>query len=146
MSRINVPLGGKKQLEQSREQFSIPADSPDIAFLRKLSIAGRLRYPQGLGLTPITITPPEGETFFLRGAVYTGGGGAGSHTFQLLNDGNLRERVLVLATDSFRSGIEMDSLVGNGARSITATTDNASARVSVFGWVENTSRIRDVTI
>ena len=42
----------------------------------------------------------------------------------------------------------MDSLVGDGIKQYTVTSSKSGASVviSLFAWVENTSRIRDVAI
>ena len=39
----------------------------------------------------------------------------------------------------------MDSLVGDSIKAFTVTASAGSQLVSVFAWIENTSRIRDVT-
>jgi len=150
LAQIPVPINqeGKTKIID-RSEFGIKTDLPDVTFLRKLSIEGRLRYFQGLGETPITITPAQGETFFFRSAIYSAND-ANVTTFTMTNDGQVREVVVLPIRSSgstnIHSSIGMDSLVGNGSKTFTITTSEATANVSVFGWVENTSRIRGVTI
>ena len=125
---------------------------PDIAFLRQLSIQGRMRYFQGTGTsgggTPITITPTIGETLFIAGGSWSGGG-TGGITIEVQNDGNIREQAFVV-TNRNSNGVfsfGVDSLVGNAVKQFTVTASNVSTSVfNIWGWIENTSRIRDVTI
>ncbi len=139
--RINVPLF-KKDPDLMRE-FGVPTDLPDITFLRKLSIEGRLRFFQNA--TDISITPPTGETFFFYRLI---GNNATSTQDDLVitNDGNTRLTVDtgLGAAPPFVINF-IDSIVGNGVRALTFSKGQIGG-ISVFGWVENTSRIRDPTI
>ena len=141
-----------KQFDKGTDEFRIPTDLPDITFLRKLSIQGRLRYFQenDLEANPISITPAEGETFFFYRAEFSNNSAVNSDV-TIVNDGNTRwaTRLLAASVGVQQYIVEyIDSLVGNGVKSIVFdATDGASLiDTSVFGWVENTSRIRDVTI
>ena len=40
----------------------------------------------------------------------------------------------------------IDSLVGNGIKTFVISATGGTPQISFFGWTENTSRIRDVTI
>ena len=134
-----------------KSQFGIDTSSPDIAFLRALSIQGRMRYFNGIGTgvsTIVSFTPTTGETFFfLRGEVSTG---SANPTFRVENDGN--ERLTGIIGTDFNAGhrdinIGIDSLVGDGMKtySILNLTAVVTVRAVMVGWVENTTRIRDVT-
>ena len=131
------------------EQFRIPVDLPDITFFRALSVQGRLRYFQesDLNANPITITPPTGETFFFYRAEFLNNSAVNS-TIAVINDGNTRWSMLAPATGINWVTQFIDSLVGNGTKTFNVTASGATSLVacSVFGWVENTSRIRDVNI
>ena len=136
-TRVIEQFSGKDE-----EAFRIPTDLPDITFLRALSVQGRLRY----FTDDTTITPVTGETFFLyrTHAKGTDANNVGSITVR--NDGNTRMSIQ-LGFSGTGSGVELniiDSLVGNGIKQLVINVTNASC--SIYGWVENTSRIRDVTI
>ena len=132
---------------QPKNQFGIDTSLSDLTFLRQLSVQGRLRYNQG---AVITIVPPTGETYFLyRVAISNTSNALG--TFTLVNDGMTRvSLVLAPPFEALGAGVAtsaltidvMDSLVGNGVKSIVFTQTNGT--VTALGWVENTSRIRDV--
>ena len=130
-----------------KNKFEINTSLPDLAFMRQLSVQGRLRYfnesvaPTGT----TTIIPPTGETFFFGGLVAQAAGNAGSIT--ITNDGNIRAAMICSATAN--GGIQIfsnfiDSLVGNGLKTFTVTVANTDIIYSLWGWVENTARIRDV--
>ena len=142
----------KQFSDKGESEFRIPADLPDITFLRRLSIQGRLRYFQesDLEANPITITPPTGETFFFYRAEFSNNSAVNSNV-TIVNDENTRWATrLLAATTGVQQYITefIDSLVGNGIKSIIFDATDAASLIdtSVFGWVENTSRIRDVTI
>ncbi len=142
-TRIIKQFSGKDE-----EQFKIPTNLPDITFLRALSIQGRLRYVlSDLEASAAALfTPVEGETFFMyRISLFHTGSGTG--TFLVVNDGNTRFADTRGVGNSTEYNI-VDSLVGNGSKTIGVTsTSTANAnRITMLGWVENTSRIRDVAI
>ena len=121
---------------------------PDIAFLRQLSIQGRMRYfsgSNGGGGNMITITPPTGETFFFYSAFAVNVTGAG--IVSLINDGQTRQAITIGGAGetlaNFNIGI--DSLVGDGSKTFRMENSANTASGNIIGWVENTSRIRDVT-
>ncbi len=144
-SRVIKQFSGKDE-----EQFKIPVDLPDITFLRALSIQGRLRYFQGSSVgagTPITITPVVGETIFIYKIILSTKSGAGVTTFTLVNDTTTRGIFSPSATGTGIIEINLvDSLVGNSSKTITIANNANSVDVTILGWSENTSRIRDVTI
>ena len=146
MSEINVPINVPGQPKENPKNFGIQL-LPDIAFLRQLSIQGRLRYIQGT--TSTIFTPQNGETFFFLSAIYTNTSTMEACTFTLANDGMTREIVVLTVLQSGMtptlSSIKMDSLVGNGTKTIGVTASDGIPQVTLVGWVENTSRIRDVT-
>ena len=115
---------------------------PDLAFLRQLSIQGRLRYNQGIGTTLISIIPTEGTTQFFYSMIL-GSSAIGNNTFTVSNDG--MTRIINIIDTTTTQFTLFDSLVGNGSKAFTITASQASADASVFSWTENTSRIRDVT-
>ena len=130
------------------EQFRIPVDLPDLSFLRALSVQGRLRYFIGSTVgagTIITITPNEGETIFIY-KLYVSAE-TGVPLFQLINNGVVRlsQSISSVVIGQLTMNI-LDSLVGDGVKTITLTNDTASATATILGWSENTSRIRDVAI
>ena len=141
-----------KQFDKGTDEFRIPTDLPDLTFLRRLSVQGRLRYFQATDLeaNPISITPPTGETFFFYRAEFVSGAAQNS-TVTIVNDGNTRWLMNLLSpTNGLVQYIAefVDSLVGDGIKSMVFDATNAASLVdvSIFGWVENTSRIRETTI
>ena len=142
MSEISVPINAPGQSKEDPKNFGIQL-LPDIAFLRQLSVQGRLRYFQGISVgagTPITITPNLGETFFIYKALLS------SNTQQIvkvINDGNTR--VSINVTNAVEINF-IDSLVGDNIKTITVTNTANNVSASLFGWFENTSSIREITI
>ncbi len=136
-----------KQFDKSDEQFRIPTDLPDLALLRRLSVQGRLRYVRGGGTATVTLTPNQGETFFIYRIICTNADAAVS-TYTITNDGQERAIFVVPSVGlSIPYDLNMlDSLVGNGTKTFTVTNNRVNASATIFFWVENTSRIRDVTI
>ena len=140
--------------QQPKNQFRIDTSLPDLAFLRQLSVQGRLRYnfgssSSGAAADLVTITPDIGSTVFVYRVTYLSNSSL-SQVFTFRNAGNLREQVdlFLNGQNSWISDGWIDSLVGNGVDSIIirATSANAGARsCNVWSWTENTSRIRDVT-
>ena len=127
---------------QPKNQFRIDTSLPDLAFLRQLSVQGRLRYFFGSGIgagTPITITPTIGETLFIYKILL---GANAAVIFTITNAGNTRAQVI--ASTGFELNL-FDSLVGDGIKTVTVANASGNVEVSVLGWIENTSRIRDVT-
>ncbi len=131
-----------------KNQFGINTSLPDIAFLRQLTVQGRMRYVRnsfnGIGEI-VNFTPANGETFFLLHAQFTCTLGQ-AVAVNLVNDGMTRSALRTLFGTSRTFDIGIDSLVGDGTKKIaldnklTATTGGGN----LIGWVENTSRIRDV--
>ena len=131
---------------QTKNQFGIDTSLPDIAFLRQMSVQGRMRYFTGSHTTAISIVPNIGETLFIGGGEYFCGGSS-VRSITVSNDGNTRESfnslfVGVVVTGKFTFGL--DSLVGDGAKAFTVTGSGAQCLFNIWAWIENTSRIRDV--
>ena len=137
-----------------KNQFRIDTTLPDLALLRQLSIQGRLRYFQGTTTAAtadtITITPNVGETIFLFSIEITTNV-IGSSTVTFTNDGMTRAIYRFQSGSggdgqSYSPNFKMDSLVGDNSKSMifTTTASVGSITISVYGWSENTSRIRDV--
>ncbi len=127
---------------QPKNQFGIDTSLPNFAFLRQLSIQGRLTINSQriISSTPIIITPPTGETQFIYRLVITVTQVA---TLTIVNDGVTR---FALASSTAEPIIldYFDSLVGNGTKTIEFSVPSGDISVTIFGWKENTSRIRDV--
>jgi len=147
MAQIPVPINQKgKTRIIDRSEFGIPINLPDLAFLRKLSIEGRLRYFVGLGQQAmITEIPPTGQTLFIYSIIATLN--TLNQTITVANDGNTR-LILNGGTGGATKTVVpfFDSIVGNGVREFTLVGSDTNQRATVYGWVENTSRIRDSTI
>ena len=132
--------------QQPKNQFRIDNTLPDISFLRQLSIQGRLRYFQATGT--VTIIPANGETFFFYRAEMFNSHASAASTVTISNNGMTRWEMVI---PPISAGVLMiteflDSLVGDSIKTFTITPSGGTVRVSAFGWVENTSRIRDVSI
>ena len=152
MSNIEFDTPANRIIEQlePKNKFGIQL-LPDIAFLRQLSIQGRMRYYTGSGNstggTDIIITPPIGETLFIAGGTWSAGG-AGNISVTIRNDGNVRAQAFKLGSfpvsGNFNFGV--DSLVGDSIKQYTVDASHVNTSVfNIWGWVENTARIRDVT-
>jgi len=140
---FDTPINRILAQQQPKNKFRIDTSLPDLSFLRQLSVQGRLRFNRGSGATTITITPPTGETLFFYGGLF-GSGAAAASTFTIKNNGITRAAFVIAASD-FKQVDLIDSLVGDDTKTFTVTASNAAASFNIFTWVENTSRIRDVT-
>ena len=134
--------------QQPKNKFRIDTSLPDVAFLRQLSIQGRLRYFQE-ELTDIIFTPANGETFFFLRANARNTDAGGTRRFTIINAGMIRESFNLPANSvssvEYISNMKMDSLVGDGIKTFECQGQTDDLDMTMWGWVENTSRIRDVT-
>ena len=138
--KFDTPANRIIQQLQPKNKFRIDTSLPDLAFLRQLSIQGRMRYDTSN--VTFTRTPPTGETYFLYKVSLSNNGS--STSFNISNDGMTRYNVIVPTGTSIEVPV-FDSLVGDGTKGITFTVGSSDIFYSIHGWVENTSRIRDVT-
>ena len=134
--------------QQPKNQFRIDTSLPDLSFLRQLSVQGRLWFEQAEGsLTNanlLTRTTAIGSTdFYFRAIINVTG--TGSFVVTITTDDMTRFK------GSFPFGSHQidifDSLVGDSIKTINigvVETGTAIVNISLFGWSENTSRIRDV--
>ena len=144
-SRVIKQFSGKDE-----EQFRIPVNLPDMSFLRALSVQGRLWYEQAsttaTNANLLTRTVSNGTTDFYFSAIINVEG-TGSYDITITTNDLVRfSGSFVIG--SFQLNL-FDSLVGDGIKTINVAvveTGAATLKVSLFGWSENTSRIRDVTI
>ncbi len=141
-----------------KNQFRIDPTLPDLGFLRQLSIQGRLRtfsgsfgLAQGLDNSIISTVPDNGTTLFIYSARLSTTGGA--ITIQVKYEDDFRLSVPVIGTNGLATGVftspYFDSFVGDGVKELkVGYTQNVSGtKVGILlGWVENTSRIRDVAV
>ena len=139
---FDTPANRIIQQLQPKNQFRIDTSLPDLAFLRQLSVQGRLRYFNSAS-TDLTITPTEGETLFIY-RITLNNQASTVRGFTILNDGNSRAVVSVGINDSKQIDF-FDSLVGDSIKTILINGSASGTNISVLGWVENTARIRDVT-
>ena len=147
MADITVPLGkgttrfGSK-LSQPEQGFpKIPAQATsDKAFLVNLAKNGRMVYflNEGAGNDLITITPETGTTFFFLGSVITNQQGAADTVVSLINDGFVRERVVLQADERYEFKLPIDRLVGDGMKNFRLRNESGSNVGSIWGWFENT--------
>ena len=140
---FDTPANRIIQQLQPKNAFRLDTSLPDIAFLRQLSVQGRLRYFRGSGVSAISITPAVGETLFIYQITLNNQNTTLSTTFTITNDGIVREAQLLTTTTAIQLNF-FDSLVGDGTKAFTAVANRAEGSISLLGWVENTARIRDV--
>ncbi len=148
-SRVIKQFSGKDE-----EQFRIPADLPDLTFLRRLSIQGRLWFEQATASVTTTAlisrVPPTGATDFIYLMITSASGNVGTGYSVTLNNNGM-SRIIAFQNSLAGAGTFpiIDSLVGDGNKAYTIDVTETAAsvlRISLFGWTENTSRIRDVAI
>ncbi len=144
-----------KQFDKGESEFRIPTDLPDLSFLRRLSIQGRLFQEQGFTasgtavVTLITLTPAAGETLFIYSLVLET---TATVTWTVNNSGKeitfVTLGVAAGAKGEYGVGKYFDSIVGDGIKTYTVTHDNTGgAKLATMNvWRENTSRIREATI
>ena len=143
--------------QQPKNQFRIDTSLPDLSFLRQLSIQGRLRSfhgsfasAQGSDNSLLSVIPNNGTTLFIYSARISNTGG--TITFSIFYENELRLRTVLTGVSGQGQGVfdqpYFDSFVGDGVKEfkIGYTSSVAGQKATtVLGWVENTSRIRDVT-
>ena len=117
----------------------------DLAFLQNLTEDLRLVIQTGSISTAndiITITPDTGTTFYFLGGVIQNTDTLEGE-FQIVNNGQVREIVLLQADEIYEIKLPLDRLVGNMSDTFTITGNTAdiSATASLFGWNENTIKI-----
>ena len=150
---FDTPANRIIQQLQPKNQFRIDTSLPDLAFLRQLSVQGRLTF-NTLDVNDtgtLSITPNTGETQFIYQVIFNSNL-VGNWTVQILNNDIERAKFRVNASTgdskSFTFNV-LDSLVGDSIKSIdvilTRSSGTSSMTATVLGWKENTSRIRDVT-
>jgi len=127
---------------------AIPVDLPNLALLRKLAIAGRLRFEQEGSTTEIVFIPADGTTIFCYSVIGSSTVNT-AQSFTVVNDGQTRFVVNLASRADGGSVIQvnfMDSLVGNGIKEYRVNKSAGGNNVSLLFWVENTSRIRETEI
>ena len=145
---FDTPANRIIQQLQPKNQFRINTSLPDIAFLRQLSVQGRLRYfQQNVSSSALIITPTTGETLFVYKAEFSNVG-TGLGTITISNNGNDRwiQVISVNSTGNYLTTDLFDSLVGDDVKTfeVVAVGTNDNVVCSLYGWIENTARIRDV--
>ncbi len=127
-----------------KNKFRIDTSLPDISFLRQLSVQGRMRYDQkDLSGADLVLTPTTGSTIFIY-RILTINSSASAGTLSVTNAGNTRISLPFSSNNPIQIDY-IDSLVGDGTATITFSQSAGIINITVFSWVENTSRIRDVT-
>ena len=134
--------------QQPKNQFRIDTSLPDLSFLRQLSVQGRLVFLQGelTDTAESSITPANGSTFFFFKGYFLNRS-TNQSDLEIINDSQVRWKSRLLGTNNNIEEISfMDSLVGDGIKTFTVSHTNTGVmQFSIYGWNENTSRIRDVT-
>ena len=148
MSFIQVPLGKSltkfPNIKLSKPQEGFPKiperATSDKAFLVNLAKTGRMVYflNEGAGNDLITITPPTGTTFFFLASVITNQQAAASSVVSLINDGFVRERVVLQADERYQFKLPIDRLIGDGMKNFRLRNEDGSNVGSIWGWFENT--------
>ncbi len=158
MSNVEFDSPANRIIQQLQPQnkFRLDTSLPDLTFLRQLSVQGRLWYEQaGASATNANLivrTPATGATDFIYTmsiTVLTATASIDqSYRVTLTNGGMTRA---VLDIDGFVSNYVyfpiLDSLVGDDVKTFNigvVESNAANINVNLFGWTENTSRIRDV--
>ena len=134
-----------KSITGTGNEFNVPTNAPDLALLRALSVQGRLRYnvatlTEGQNLD---LTPNLGETQFIYSFTLQHTA-SGSSTVTISNDGMTRMSFVLGGLIQIKF---FDSLVGDNNKvfRINKAGANGATRATILSWIENTSRIRDVS-
>ena len=155
MSNIEFDTPANRIIEQFRDinQFIPNPKLPDLGFLRQLSIQGRLITRHGFATQSapenmITIKPASGQTLFVYSLTF--GADSTSGFTSLVVDWGTDRRLRIALRDTIPtySAPYFDSFVGDGTTVLTVTWTASIAgnkTVTLLGWTENTSRIRDVS-
>ncbi len=135
--------------QQPKNQFRVPTDLPDLAFLRALSVQGRLTYNffRNTVSTTNSLTPANGETQFIYRIIYNLSNTGSDWTAALFNNNIERSRLqfdLSTSDGSLTYTFDlMDSLVGDGMKTFdfinTEIAGSGALATTVLGWKENTS-------
>ena len=142
---FDTPANRIIQQLQPKNQFRIDTSLPDLPFLRHLSVLGRLRFNQAdLNSADLDLTPNIGETLFIY-KILAINSSASAGTLTITNDSMTRIALPLNAANPIQIDY-IDSLVGDSIKTISFSQSAGLINISVFSWVENTSRIRDVTI
>ena len=140
--------------QQPQNQFIPNPNLPNYGFLRQLSIQGRLRQffgSQGasIGTRFLSTVPANGETLFIYSCYMSTTGGTIAMTVQW--DGVNQLVTLLAGVNGLATAIYAQpyfgSFAGDGIKAFTVGYSGnvaGSKSATVLGWVENTSRIRDV--
>ena len=122
---VSVPIKPKdkfgftrSQPEQGQDQ---KAPQSDLEFLKHLSDKGRLVSATGSRTTTgtlATITPQNGETFYLISAQYNFFSSSTVATIELRNDGTIKSVLTGTSSDTNIGvfAVPFDSLIGNGVK------------------------------
>ncbi len=150
---FDTPANRVIQQLQPKNKFTINTNLPDLAFLRQLSIQGRLRTFSGAnatadptGINIFTRIPASGETIFVYSLQVSTSGAQ----ITIIADWGTDRRISI-PVNSTSSPIIIpyfDSFVGDGTTDLTVTwgSNTAGTKSAVMlGWTENTSRVRDVS-
>ena len=148
---VQVPIGRgigkfpKLRFSQPEPQLTAQLAHSDLSFLQNLTEDLRLTINTGSITTAndiITITPDTGTTFYFLGGVIQNTDTIEGE-FQIVNNGQVREIVLLQADEIYEIKLPLDRLVGNMRDTFTITGNTAlvSATASLFGWNENTIKI-----
>ena len=136
---------------QPKNKFRIDPTLPDLTWLRQLSIQGRLTYDFKITTAgdDLDLIPPVGTTQFVYKVYVSNSGGTGG-AFQIFNTDTERLRIVFPAAGTGVFPTKeipfFDSLVGDSIKTLSFRASAGSMRITILGWVENTSRIRDAAI
>ncbi len=148
---FDTPANRIIQQLQPKNQFRIDTSLPDLAFLRQLSIQGRLRQQNAFksassAATLITLTPATGETLFIY-SMFLASTLLSVWTVTNKNDVKTFRTLGVTGSSNNYNAPFFDSIVGDGTSTFTIAIDAAAGvrTATILFWTENTARIRDAS-
>ena len=155
MSTVEFDTPANRIIQQfePKNKFRIDTSLPDMAFLRQLSVQGRLTYNVITNSgDPLIITPQTGTTFFIYQIILTNRSTTANNTFTVTNNGIIRLTLLLSSRIAVEGIVKnpslvipfFDSLVGDSVKTFQVS-GSSTEDITILGWNENTSRIRDVT-
>ena len=147
MSFIQVPIKQGIGITQPPIVKTRPQSiqSSSIQYLESLAEDSRIIFREGSLVaqgTIVSITPETGTSFYFLGASLCNQDPTDEQFFTIINNGIVRQNIIVGADDTKYSTIPMDRIVGDGVGSYQIDIENnVDSFATMWGYILNTVRI-----